>query len=210
MEEARLRSTAFGKLETETLGEPLHVDPVHVVEPGVLMPGELKLGRDARHLHAADAAVPGKALARPTMRRTAGGIGLPAVAVRVESQRVAVDLPPGCVFEDEAGGPFDVGAAELAEGLADALDVFETDAEIQIVVRARLLPEQRVDAPAALDPYLDAVVAETSEDVEDVDSRQLNCACARPRPSASSASTASAAREISAPASSSGPKSERT
>ena len=78
---------------------------------------------------------------------------------------MAVDLPPGDVFEDEAGGPFDVGAAELAEGLADALDVFEADAEIKIVVRARLLPEQRVDAPAAFDPHLDAVVAETPEDV---------------------------------------------
>jgi len=77
-------------------------------------------------------------------------------------------------------------------------------------MRTSLLPEQGVDAPAALDPHVDAVAAQTSENVDDVDGFQLNRAWARSRPSASSVSTASAARAISDSASSSGAKSDST
>jgi hypothetical protein len=42
------------------------------------------------------------------------------------------------------------------EHVADSLDVFGAHAEVEIAVLARLLSEQRIDAPTALEPELDA------------------------------------------------------
>jgi hypothetical protein len=184
--------------------------PVQIVELLVLVPGNLKLGRDASHRCAENVPRRREALARPAVRRAVRAVGLPAVAMLVERQGMTVDLSAGVILEDEARGPFDVRATELAEDAADSLDVLGAHAEIEIVVRARLLAQQRVDAPAALDPDVDSMLAQTAEDVDDVGGRQLNFACARSRPSASSVSIASAARAIRPSASSSGVKSDRT
>src|SRR6202007_2483076 len=97
------------------------------------------------------------------------------------------------ILEDEARRPLHIPATELTEDSANALDVFEAHAEIQIVVSARLFAEQGVDAPAALDPDVDPVAVQTSKHLDDVGGVQLNCCCARSRPSASSVSIASAA-----------------
>jgi hypothetical protein len=42
------------------------------------------------------------------------------------------------------------------EHVADCVHVFGAHTEVEVVVRARLLSEQRIDAPASLEPEVDA------------------------------------------------------
>src|ERR671936_2176079 len=81
---------------------------------------------------------------------------------------MAVDLPAFGVTQDEARRPLVVRSLELTQCRADAIDVLATDAEVEIVVRTGLLPEQRVDAPPSFDPELDSGGAQTTENVDDV------------------------------------------
>ena len=208
--EAGPRAQGLRQLEAELLGQTPHVLPVDVVELRMRVPLQLELRSDAGNLDITDPAGPCEALTRPAIRRTAGRIGLPAVAVFIESQWMAVDLAPPAVMEDEACRPLDVGPLELGQNLADAIDILEADAEVEVIVHTCLLPEERIDTPATLNPEGDSGLPEPVEHVEDVAGAQLNCACVRSRPSASSVSTASAARVTIVSASSSGRKSEST
>ena len=108
-----------------------------------------------------------EAVAWPAVGRPAGLLRLPAVAVFVELEWMRVDPAPGRIGEDEARRPFEVRAREFVEHVADCLDVFRAHAEVEVVVRARLLSEQRVDAPAALEPEVDARRAQAFDDVDD-------------------------------------------
>ena len=198
----------FRQLQPEAAGQVLQVLPVEIVELRIHVPANLELRRDAGNLDAADRAYSDEAVAWPAVGRPAGLLRLPAVAVFVELEWMRVDPAPGRIGEDEAGRPFDVRAHELVEHVADRFDVFGAHAEVEVVVRARLLSEQRVDAPAALEPEVDARRAQAFDDVDDVLRGQLYCACARSSPSASSVSTASAARLTSVSTSSAGAKFE--
>jgi hypothetical protein len=129
------------QLEIEPRREVLHVLPVQVVEALVLMPGDLELGRDAGHRNSEYVSDSLETLAWPTVGWAAEIVRLPAVALLVEAQGMAVDLPAGGVLEDEARRPFHIAATKLAEGRANALDIFEAHAEIEILVRARLLAQ---------------------------------------------------------------------
>src|SRR2546428_5359526 len=105
---------------------------------------------------------------RPAVRRAPGAVRLPAVAVLVECQRMAVHLSAGRVAQNEARGPLVVRTLEFRERRADAVDVLHADAEIEVLVRTRLLAEQRIDAPATFDPKRDSGRVEALDGGDDV------------------------------------------
>src|ERR671922_787742 len=57
--------------------------------------------------------------------------------------------------------------AAFAERLLDPRAVVESGHEVEVVVRSRLLTEQRVDRPAAVEPYRDVVRLQVREQAED-------------------------------------------
>lgn len=149
-------SVLLGQLQTEAAGQVLQVLPVEIVELRIHVPANLELRRDAGNLDAVDRAVAGETLPRPAVGRPTGLPRLPAVAVLVEIEWMSVDAAAVCVGEHEAGRPLDVRACEFVQHVADRVDVFGANAEVEVVVRAGLLSEQRIDAPASLEPELDA------------------------------------------------------
>jgi hypothetical protein len=80
-----------------------------------------------------------------------------------------VDLTSEPVDQHEALGRAagDQLVAEPAEQLDDAIRAVELGDEVEVVVLAGLPSEQRVDAPAAVDPHGDALPVETVEDFEE-------------------------------------------
>src|SRR5690349_12712569 len=85
-----------------------------------------------------------------------------------------VDDAAATVGEDDARGPAGAGIlvlreAERRETQLRLPELRLVDRQVDVAVRARLLAEQRVDAPAAVDP--DAQAAERLENSEDVCSR---------------------------------------
>jgi hypothetical protein len=68
---------------------------------------------------------------------------------------VCINLPASSVLENYGGRPLDVRSPELGKRFSEPREIVDADAEIEIVVRSRLLAEERVDAPAAFDPEVD-------------------------------------------------------
>ena len=86
------RTTLLGNLDTESVGQPLHVLPVDVVELLIHVPAHLELRGDAWNVDAADPPSAEQPFAGPPMRIAARAVGLPTVAAFVELQRMAIDL----------------------------------------------------------------------------------------------------------------------
>jgi hypothetical protein len=80
-----------------------------------------------------------------------------------------VDLPTLPIDVDEAlrGGAVHKLVPELREQLDDALRVPELDEEIEVVVLARFFSQQGIDAPAAVEPDVDALALEPVNDTEE-------------------------------------------
>ncbi len=153
--ESRSRSARVRSLHTETLRQTLPVLPVDIVELGIDVPADLELRGDTRNVDVVDPAATEQTFTGPAMWSSTRTVGLPPVASFVELQWMTVDLASSSITENEACRPFVIRAVELAERLADPVDVLDANAKIQVVVWTRLLSEQGVDAPASLDPHLD-------------------------------------------------------
>jgi hypothetical protein len=121
-------------LHAESVRQALHVLPVDIVELGIDVPENLELRGDTRDLDVADPAAAQQTLTGPAVRSATRTVRLPPVASFVELRWMTVDLSPGGITEDEAGRPFVIRAFELAERLADPVDVLEPHGEIQVVV----------------------------------------------------------------------------
>ncbi len=80
-----------------------------------------------------------------------------------------VDLPADRVDEHEAPGrgTGDELVSDHLEQIDDAVRVPDVDDEVEVVVHPRLLPEQGVDAPAAVEPDVEAVLLEQPDDLEE-------------------------------------------
>src|SRR5947207_5979110 len=150
----------------------MNVSRVDVVELRIYVPPELQVGGDARNLHPADAAASAQPVARPPVWRAAARIRLPAVAATVEDQRMRVDAPAGSIPEKNRRRPLGVRTPELSERFAETREVCRAHAEVEVVVSTRLPAEQRVDAPAPLDPEVDPGGTQAFDDVDDVAGRQ--------------------------------------
>ena len=93
-----------------------------------------------------------------------------AVPLRVKDHRVDVDLVPRAVAQDEVR----VGLATVelvavaGERLTHRRNVAHADDEVEILVGARLLAEQRVDRPAAVEPRVDPGAVKALEDRRDI------------------------------------------
>lgn len=89
-------------------------------------------------------------------------------AIVVEGHRVEIDAPIPRIAHDEARRQlgFDHGEAEKRERVLRRFRIGERNDAIQVVVRPRLLPDQRVDAPAAIEPYADAGPAQRGDDLQ--------------------------------------------
>jgi hypothetical protein len=146
----------FGQLQIEAPGQVLQVLPVEIVELRIHVPAHLELRRDAGNFDAIDPADADEAVPGPAVGLPPGLLRLPTVAMLVEIEWMSIDPAPSRICEDEAGRPLDVRAREFMQHVADGPDVFRAHAEVEVVMRARLLAEQRVDAPASFDPELDA------------------------------------------------------
>jgi hypothetical protein len=86
---------------------------------------------------------------------------------------VDVDLAVTRIAEGEPGrqAGLDAGRvleAEMGERVLGGAAVLAGDHEIEVVVRSRLLAEQRIDAPPPVDPQLDSAGAKSIEDLEHV------------------------------------------
>jgi hypothetical protein len=75
-------------------------------------------------------------------RAAAAKLGLPPVPVRVELQRMEVELAPARVAQDVRRGPLVlVDMTELWEDCREPRDVFGANCEVEVVVRARLVSQ---------------------------------------------------------------------
>jgi hypothetical protein len=126
------------------------------------------LGREAGNLVSQDAADAAEGLGGvdPVL---AAGHPVDPVAVRREGHRVHVHLMSLAIDELEARGRLAGGehVAAFAQRLLDLRAVLEPGHAVEVVVRSRLLPEQRVDRPAAVEPDRDAARLQMREQVED-------------------------------------------
>jgi hypothetical protein len=168
-------SNLFSVLETERLGEKPQVAPLVLGKRVAAVVRELELGGDA-----ADSPIVNPALAAQSLgwiaAETAVADVLQSVARLAENHRVKVDLPAAFVAEDEPrrepghvpGGVCEAGNGKRALRL---VEILTTDDEIEIVVCARLAPEQGVDPPATVDPDLNACCFEPLEDDDGVGGR---------------------------------------
>jgi hypothetical protein len=108
--------------------------------------------------------------ARPAVR-LAVEIGLPAVALLVERQGMAIDPAATRIPEHKARRPFVVARLELRERSARTIEVLHGHRKVEVVVLPRLLLEQRVDPPSALETEPDAGGVPPVEDL-----RRIACA----------------------------------
>ncbi len=92
-----------------------------------------------------------------------------AVAVGIERRGVHVDLMTFRIDELEAvrQPASGLNVPACAERLLDLRGVLEPRDEVEIVVRPRLLAEERVDRPAAVQPELDPQSFEIGEKIQD-------------------------------------------
>src|SRR5437763_16010514 len=121
------------------------------------MAEHLYLRRETTDACAADRAGPGEARGRIWPSAALSHLVDP-VAVLVESDRMHVDLATDVVHELEAHRRAATGeaVAERFQRRDQFRRLVERGYEIEIVVRARLLAEERVDAPAAVEPSREA------------------------------------------------------
>jgi hypothetical protein len=166
MDEARRPGCWERKLEL--LAQRHGICPVDVVVPVVQMRLDLERGRRAPNLSLADAAQTLERLARP--KRIVGAeLRLPPVPVRVEPERMEVELAALRIAQDVGRGPLIlVDVTELREDRGQALDVLGADREVEIVVRPTLATEQCVDTPAPVEPPVDGGSILSIEYLEDV------------------------------------------
>ena len=131
---------------------------------------DLRGRAEALHRSAPDPAG-GEALGR-VVRLTSprGAVHVPTIPVAVGGGHAQVDLttlavlegpPTGRVVEDQR----EPEAVQHATGVVAARRV---DDQVDVAVVARLVPQQGVDAPAALDPDVDLLVGEGVQDLEHV------------------------------------------
>jgi hypothetical protein len=158
------------QLDAEAAPQRLHVVEVHLAERVAGVAADLHLRGDAADRPAGDDAPAGEAagLADPHLAVLHRVV---AVAVVVEDDRVHVDPAVAVVAQHEAGRRPAPRQPEPPRGehLPQARDVVQRDQQVQVVVRAGLLAEQRVDAPAAVDePHGDAVLLERPDHGHDV------------------------------------------
>jgi hypothetical protein len=82
---------------------------------------------------------------------------------------VEIDLTTGAVAKDEACWPPLLQCThELREKRGKAFNGFAPYRKVEVIVRPRLFSEQRIHAPAAVDPPLDVRSVEPSEDIQNV------------------------------------------
>ena len=114
-----------------------------------------------------DPSAGGEVLARPA-KRLAAEIGLPTVAPLVEHEWMRVDPAAAPVPEHEARRPLVLAGRELRERRTNTLDVLHSHGEVEVVVLPRLLLEQRIDAPPALEAEPHAGRVQPVEDLRRV------------------------------------------
>jgi hypothetical protein len=160
------------RIAAEERREEANVVPIHVAWLVAQAVTELQFGRQA-----ADAPLPDRAFAAQAGCRVSAPLSptelLPAVPRVVEEHGVKVDLTPGAVAKDDARrhARLDariVGEAEQRERALGARDLRAWQDEVEVLVRSRLSTEERVHAPAAVEPGLEARRLEPVEDGEDV------------------------------------------
>jgi len=80
-------------------------------------------------------------------------------ALCIESDWVNVDLAPERIDHHEAPrrAPSDKGVSEAREQLDDPGRVVKLDHEVEVIMLACLMTEQRVDTPAPVEPDIDFV-----------------------------------------------------
>ena len=98
---------------------------------------------------------------------------LPAVALDVEDERMEVDLPATLVAHDESRRKPGIRRRIVAEFKAlesrsRGLEQGAIEGEVEVRMWPRLLANERVDTPAAVDPGEHSRLFEGVKDVEDV------------------------------------------
>jgi hypothetical protein len=97
---------------------------------------------------------------------------LDAVACLVEAHGVDIDAAVVGRPEDEDLGRIrprlDLGVPEVRKDDDEPRHVIDADDDVEVVVVARLLLEERVHAPASVDPDLDVGVLQRLDDVDNV------------------------------------------
>ena len=122
------------------------------------MAEHLHLGGQATHLPTENAPLAGEATRR--VRPVAPVLhAVDAIAGPVELDGMDVDLPTSRIEQHNASRqlPFRHLVAVPAKHSAEQRHIRASDDEIEIVVLARLLAEQRVDAPTPVEPDLDPI-----------------------------------------------------
>ncbi len=114
-------------------------------------------------------------------RPGSAGLGelLPAVPVLVEPERMDVDLSSAFVAQHETRGQAGldrriVAEADLGERALGLRELIPVDREVEIRVIPRLLPDERIDAPAAVDPYRAATTLQRAQHLADVRARHVS------------------------------------
>jgi hypothetical protein len=145
--------------QAEALAEGADVVAVVILRFIAAVVKELELGSEAADVLSRD-----HARARETRRGVDGvaavraGARLEAVAFVIEGDRMEVDPVVARVGDDEARGAFvEVdGEAERGECGEHTLDRRELHHHVEVGVLAGLLTEEGVDAPAAVEPIVEA------------------------------------------------------
>ncbi len=138
------------------------------------MVAKLQLSRQAGHCSSLDRTDCSETLARIRTPRVLGQ-GLPAVAGGVEDDRMQVDAAASRALEHEARREprlsLDiVGEAGAAENLDGLLAVVTRHDQVEILVITCPGADERVDAPASVDPEADSRGLEAVEHIDDIGS----------------------------------------
>jgi hypothetical protein len=156
--------------KAEPLGEQPKVAAVEVSPLVAEVVAELEHRRDAAHLATGDDA---RRVELARRVETPGVLAdlLPPVPALVEDERMEVDLPFGRVTQDEARRLPRPRAlvppeSEVRERGGAAVEIDPPNHQIEVVVVARLLAQQCVDAPPAIEPDVDP--GQCVENLDDV------------------------------------------
>jgi hypothetical protein len=148
-------------------GEETHVVDILLVRFIPDMRESLHVGGETRYRLAGDSASRQKA-----MRRIAPGCAilklLNATAVIVKRHRVEIDSPIVGVAHDEPRRQFILRRDEFegGEGGLGCLCLPERNDAVEVIMIPRLCLDQRIDAPAAIEPDGNAGPAQSSDDLQ--------------------------------------------
>ncbi len=148
----------LGWLDAEPVSQEVKLAIVLLSQLVARVNQHLNLGTEAQH---------GSFVHPPPSRKSFGRIDpLSAVvhlidtsALRIESDWVNINLASTGIDHHEAlwRSPGDQGISKAVEQLDDSAHVAKPDHEVEVVVLACLMPEQRVHTPTAVEPGSDSV-----------------------------------------------------